>query len=392
MIARLTIPENTSLEQVWPTALAKGARFLDGMLEGPWWQMKAVLLVLAVCLLRAFPSYDALGSRFVEQKWNDALVKADRPLADMGRLYPPESHESKLTFRMTVPLVARVLRLRMTGVLVLSGVLGALLLWLSLMIAFEVSQSRRAALWIALAVGCSWAGEAAFHELRGGYYDAAALVLLMLAIQAKVPGLVALWTFAAAWTDERALLAVPCVLLFHFVQRASGVRASLGVLMGLCGYGLSRLCMTETGGYATTLAGTGLELLGRQLNVLPMALWSGLGGCWVPVLGGAAVLAMRRRWGLGVVFTLMVGALSLSAFCVIDTTRSVAYLLPAAFVGLAVLRRSESRAWVERLAAAAGLLSFFVPAFYLEGGSGVWWLYPLPVQAARWLVPFLPGL
>lgn len=385
------IHESASLEHL----LLRLRAFLDQILEaavaGHRWKARALITVLVLVLFRAFPSYDALQSRFVQQKWQDALIKAEQPLADMGKLYPPESHESKLTFRLTVPLVARLFHLRMAGVLVLSALLGTLLLGLALQAGYEITGSRKAALLVSLAVGCSWPGEAAFHELRGGYYDAASLCLLMLALCARTPALAALFTLAAAWTDERALLAAPCVLLFHAVHRAYGVRVGLGVVLGLGAYGISRLYMTTARGYESNLSGIGLHLLAQQLNVLPMALWSGLGGCWVPILGGCTVLFIRKRFTLGLFFAILSSGLSLSAFCVIDTTRSAAYLLPAVFVGLAVLRQTESPQWISRVVSTAALLSFFVPPFYLEGGNGVWWLYPLPVQLLRWLVACRAG-
>ncbi|MBN9659635.1 MAG: hypothetical protein J0H49_15740 [Acidobacteria bacterium] len=386
------IHEPASLEQLLLRVRALVDRTLEAVVSGPHWKARALITVLALVLFRAFPSYDALQSAFVQQKWHDALVKADQPFADMGKLYPPQSHESKLTFRLTVPLAARLLHLRMAGVLVLSALLGGLLLGLVLHAAFEITRSRQAALLMSLSVGCSWSGEAAFHELRGGYYDAAALCLLMLALCARPPALVALFTCAAAWTDERALLAAPCVLLFHAIHRANGVRVGLGVVLGLGAYGLSRLYMAAAGGYQPALDGIGFRLFAQQLNVLPLSLWSGLGGCWFPVLGGSIVLFLRKRYALGLFFAAFVSALSLGAFCVIDTTRSMAYLLPAVFAGLAILQQTESPKRLPRLVAATAVLSFFVPPFYLEGGSGVWWLYPLPVQLLRWLVSFRPGL
>ncbi|MGC4056190.1 MAG: hypothetical protein QM757_45880 [Paludibaculum sp.] len=368
------------------------SRSLDAAATGRRWKVRALLTVLALVLFRAFPAYDALQTSFVQQKWHDALVKAGKPLADMGKLYPPESHESKLTFRLTVPLVARALHLGMAGVLVLHALLGIALLGLVVHLVHEITGSRQAAMLMSLAVGCAWPGQAAFHELRGGYYDAAALCLLLLALCPRAPGSVALCTFLAAWTDERALLAAPCVFLFHMVHRANGLRSSLGVILGLGGYGLARMYMTTAGNYSPALSGIGAHLVAQQLNVLPMALWSGLGGCWAPILGGCTVLFLRRRFAIGILFSLLVAGLSLSAFCVIDTTRSLAYLLPAVFVGLAVLSQTESPHWIYRGIASTAVLSFFLPPFYLEGGSGVWWLYPLPVQLLRWLVSFRLGM
>jgi len=70
---------------------------------------------------------------------------------------------------------------------------------------------------------------------------------------------------------------------------------------------------------------------------------------------------------------------------VVDVTRGAAYCLPAVFVALAVLGRGEPVSMVERYAAVSAAVSLAVPTYYLEGGNGFWWLYPLPVQMGRWI-------
>lgn len=353
---------------------------VDQVVEWPRW--KILMLVLGLTLLRAFPSYDALKTGFVHGKWRTAQVKFDEPLADMARRFPPESHESKLTFRMTVPVLAHALHLRARGVLICTALCGVALLWLAMRIAEEVTASRRVALGVAVAVGSGWAGLAAFWELRGGYYDAVALVLLMVALDAARPGVALAAAFAAAWTDERAAAAALLVAGFHALRDGG---AALEVVGGVALYGATRSWMATVGGMTTELAGVGGPLFGRQLNVLPLALWSGLGGGWIFVAGGAVAAVARRTWGALAGLLLLVTGLGVAGLCVVDTTRSVAYLLPAVFVGLELLRRSERVDYVERLAAAAALTAL-APSFYLEGSSCVVWLYPLPVQAARWLL------
>ena len=59
----------------------------------------------------------------------------------------------------------------------------------------------------------------------------------------------------------------------------------------------------------------------------------------------------------------------------------------AVFVALAALNSSEGVKQIEKLAAISGVISFLVPTYYLEGNAGLWWLYPLPIQIVRWLLP-----
>jgi hypothetical protein len=66
------------------------------------------------------------------------------------------------------------------------AIAGIVLLYAVLHLAHEAGQgSRRVALFMCLSLASVWPGVMAFHELRGGYYDALALCLLMLGLVAR---------------------------------------------------------------------------------------------------------------------------------------------------------------------------------------------------------------
>ena len=320
--------------------------------SGRYWKFKALLFILAVALLRTIPAYTAVESAFVKSTWQSAQLKFDHPLTDMARVFPPASHEAKLTFRMTVPLVAHVMRLTPGHFLVLNALLGILLLYLVLTIAHRIVQDPTIALLTTLSIACAWPGQTAFHELRGGYYDAAALCLLLLASSARTNIAVALWTFLAVWTDERALLAVP-LALFVQARRKPMIVASAA-------YILIRLALATQ--YSTPTAGLGVPVFLNQLSTLPLGLWTGLGGAWVPI-----VAALRTQpWKIAAALT----PLLLAASLVVDITRTAAYCLPAVFVALSLLKQNRH---LEILAAIAASLSLLLPSFYVEG-QGIYWL------------------
>jgi hypothetical protein len=129
-------------------------------------------------------------------------------------------------------------------------------------------------------------------------------------------------------------------------------------------------------------------VLSQQVNVIPLAIWTGLGGSWILVLLGLRALFRQRRYLVAAGFCGALAAMMLASLAVVDVTRSMAYCLPAVFIGLAALSTSEGIKRIEDLAAISGVISVLVPTFYLEGNGGLWWLYPLPIQMARWLRRF----
>src|SRR5947209_4404482 len=90
---------------LWATA-ARIERLTAPVLRGSAWRLKSLFLVLAFCLVRAFPNYSYLREPSVRQSWTDAAIKSRDLGADMARLFPRDSHEAKLTYRLTVPIIA----------------------------------------------------------------------------------------------------------------------------------------------------------------------------------------------------------------------------------------------------------------------------------------------
>jgi hypothetical protein len=355
------------------------------------------LAVLAVSLFRAFPSYDALATAYDKETWRHAMVQVNSPLADMSRLFPDEYHESKMTFRLTAPLVAHVLHLRRNGILVFSALMGVILLYTVLGLAWKITGSRKAALFVCLATACSWPGETAFHELRGGYYDAVPLCLLVLALAAESLPLTAIWVFLAAWTDERALIASAFVFLFSIGQAGrAGVRSLFtgkraAILAAWIAYFATRIYLTAAHSLTVSTGNVGLSVFRQQTNIIPLGIWSGLGGGWLLVAFAAAALLLERRYRMAAAFCGAIGAITAAALLVLDVTRGMAYCLPAVFVGISVLSRSQPREDVERLAILSAVVALLVPEYQVQGSTGLYWLYPLPVQVIRWVFPWLFG-
>ena len=365
---------------------------IDRVLAGPYWQWKALCTVLAISLFRAFPNYDALGTSFFETKWRDAQLKFDHPLIDTSRMFPAGSHESNLTFRLTVPILAHVFHLHEAGLLIFFACVGIVLLYLVLKVTFTISASKRVAFFVCLTTACTWPGAAAFHELRGGYYDALALCLLVAACATPSSLLAAAFLFLAAWTDERALIASSFVFLLYACNHLGGMRRFFvgkpaAVVVAIAAYLGTRAYLTATHSYLHAASGIGLSILSQQANVIPLAIWTGLGGSWILVFLGLLALFVQKRYFAGAGFSVALAGVMVASLAVADVTRSMAYCLPAVFVGVAALASSEGMQQIEQLAAIGAAISLLVPTYYLEGNAGLWWLYPLPVQIVRWLLP-----
>ncbi len=355
---------------------------MAALLSGPRWKVKTLLAVLVLSLLRAFPSYEALKTPFVESTWSHTFLQTDNLICDMGRLFPPGSHESKMTFRLTVPVLARLLELNETGILMVSAIAGIVLLYVSLALVHKITNSKESSLFISLAIACAWAGQAGFHELRGGFYDAVALCLVLLPMAFDSPLIAGVCAFLAAWTDERTLIAGSFVVLLSIAlhERAK----TIALLIAWCGYAVLRLWMTAHYSLAVATGNVGFDVLAQQIRLIPLGVWSGLGGCWIVVGCGIAEAVRQHRYMMTAAFCALLITTIISALMVLDVTRSMAYCLPAVFVATYLLKDAP---WLKRLAILSGIVSFIVPTWYVQGNAMLWYINPLPLQLVRWFSP-----
>ena len=350
---------------------------------GRHWKARTILFILAFSLFRAFPNYNFLREPGVAGTWEHAAVKIANPAADMARLFPDASHESKLTFRLTVPWIARVLHLGTAGQLTLFAVCGVLLLLCVLTLAERATGSRTTALYLTLATACTWPGLLAFHQLLGGFYDVVALLLLLCAMLAPRPAIAAAALFAAAWTDERALLAVPFLCLFA-VARSERQRC-MPVLFGAGSYLGSRIWLAHAWALHTSMGGIGVAVFLRNLHIAPLGVWAGLGGSWILVVCALAILPVRRQYFQFAGLALGIALVTAIALGLEDLTRTMAYALPAVFVALRVLAKHETSDTVERIAQTTALVCVLLPTWFVQSGDATW-ILPLPVQLIRLLV------
>lgn len=122
---------------------------------------------------------------------------------------------------------------------------------------------------------------------------------------------------------------------------------------------VTRIALTLAASYPLGVTGVGFSVLREQSSIVPLAVWSGLGGLWI-VIG----FAVYRSRGLSLLLVASVAA----SLLVADTTRSLSYLLPAVLVALRLLRGNP---WLETLAAVSAVVSLVAPTIYVEGAR-IW--------------------
>src|SRR5258706_8800363 len=95
--------------------------------------------------------------------------------------------------------------------------------------------------------------------------------------------------FLAAWTDERALIASAFLLL-------CGRKKAIAVAAAWTGYIVTRLILTQTFSLTVATGNVGLAVLGSHLAMIPVGIWTGLGGLSILVALSLIALPRQRRY------------------------------------------------------------------------------------------------
>jgi len=302
-------------------------------------------------------------------------------------------HEEKMTFRLSLPFLGHLLGLRLGQLILLQQLCGVLFLGLVYKLAWRATGDSVCAALLPFAFALSYVGQACFLDLIP-WFDGMAFCGLAVAMCFRNPAVIFLGMCFSCWTDERAVVVSPLLLMWWLAEEAGPAgavarprvwrnpRVWAVVLAVLC-YGAGRLAvghlwqvrqwhkdLVPAGNWAT------------RWPIFLVGLASSLKWLWL-IVGGAGLAAFlsHKRW-LATTMVLFVVAYLGSCALVLDTTRSASYAFPSVFLGLAWLSRTESPTTVRWLIFGICVLCFLTPSTYVTGDR---FFFPMPMG----LPPFL---
>lgn len=347
-----------------------------------WWRMTIILASTAFFF--AFPSYDvALVLHEFDSDWEAIFTQASHPFTDHNALYHPDSHSAKLAFRFVPALILRALRIdTMAGAMVLQAVLGVIFYALLHQGLKELTAgSGRKALAFALPFCFIFTGHVYASDYRG-IFDVLALDLLLAALLVRRTIWVIPAILLASFTDERALLATPALVLLHLYQadpaaKLSGILKSmltrpvtLVIVAWVCYFSLRYMLGNYFGLYTPHIDLS--AYIEYNLPRLGYALYIGLEGFFLVAGLVITILAQRKAYWFLAGLIGAYGILFFCSICVIDINRSQTYLVLWLFLLLFIMDRESHPAVAQSL---LGLV-LLVSVCYDD-------VFPFPLQLAR---------
>lgn len=354
------------------------ARFVRAETAFPW------LAAFAVACLAELASFVIAATWIEEHAWRFTLI-AENPFArgEVGLVehrmrilgptiswllgLPPLLGAYVVNWSANIPLLAvsfRLIRERSTPAVAL--------LFTALLATTHVTMSSRTLI---------------------GYQDSLAFLCVVIAMYTRRPRWAAAVLFLGLFADQRLVLLVPFVVLWHALDGA-GQRATmpwrlavaLGISVALWFAASAALSAyfgvgSKTASFAKQLL-TGEHALHQvKLGYLHLGYWMALRAGWAAVAIGLFATVRRVGWASISILAALAGC-ALGAILVADVSRGASFAFPLMFVGAVEAARLEERSALVLLGTLL-LVNLSCPS-YQALNRGLWIVsYPLPLEILR---------
>lgn len=314
------------------------------------------------------------GSLFKDDGWNATFEKSENILAPLTQ-YPPENNAAKRVFRLTVPLIIFALGTPPPVVIYcIQLLLGLVLLFLFYKICLRFLHWRDS-LFFALGLPFLYFGRSAWVDLSG-WFDTFAFFFLLLGVYTKSWGWKTILFAAAFWTDERAILAFPALLLWEnriplFNSNWAGLVSKYNALLVLPAllYFIGRAILALHCGLETPRADAGFPVLGKTLLTFGLAEISFFEGFWICIFLLVVTLIEDKKHLLLFLCLSLIATQSVISHMVIDVTRSGAYWFPFVLFTLYGIKIKENFPInMTTISFATLMATILIPGFYVLNG------------------------
>ncbi|MBO9611233.1 MAG: hypothetical protein J7619_00990 [Dyadobacter sp.] len=344
------------------------------------------IIIFAVVLLFTYPRYlELISDNNLGTNYAYFFDKVSDPLAAVQ--VNQETHGGKIDFRFTVPLLAKILGVSAHSnghsVIVIYLIQSALLVPFLFMLMKILLTRLSPMTTLLLVMGSStiYLAKSFFWDYDF-WFDGFAYFFLAFGMYLKNRVGVFLTLTLACWTDERAVVALASIYLFHLLSESDFdlqsfrqfrgkkdwlQRTSSIVLLTGASYLIIRALLASLFGLHTpTGTGSGVELglIPYQLKHRLSGVFLTFEGLWVLFLFAVGLLARKGNLLLALSLLAIMAGHILIAYSVFDISRSLTYAFPLIIISAFIISKHEIRN-VKYLYAAAAAICVLLPTQYV---------------------------
>ncbi len=361
--------------------------------------MRLMLICVALVLIFSFPRFDELifKSGFYERSCWDSI---DKQIKDpfVNPHYPGDTHESKILYRFSVPLIANLFGFDYRFTLIFQLICGFLIFYMFSRIIHKITGDINTTVFLTVALSFIYAGKQSFFNLEGAF-DGVAICFLLFAVYFRNIALMLFCLIFAYYTDERALIVSSFIILYESyvynnkLSLRSIFNVNLRILTIIASwviYFSVRYFLMVKFGFDTPNGGlTGIRAILAQLNNFPDTVWSALEGYWLIIIMVFIVAVKNKQNFFIMIYFILIAFYSVASMSVFDTTRSIIFIFPCVFIAIYILTKNMSIEEFRKLSFLVLLLCFIFPTYCYMSVEGSVWTMPLPVQLYKIIVAYL---
>jgi hypothetical protein len=313
--------------------------------------------------------------------WSAYQFKADHLTSSLTQ-YQAVSHEAKLVFRLTIPILIKLFGLNFITAYLLKFVLGVLSIILFFKITNKLLNDKVSATLLSAGLVFIYYGRSGFIVYPT--FDEIAYFFILLALYVRNPWLIFLCCSIAAWTDERSFLVLPIVIIFYQIYESKLVegnnnslsykniyrlnRYSLAAFAAIVFYVALRLFLSFQYNMHTPSGGADFSVFVKNFIFLGFGIWSFYEGFWLLLFLALVIMIKNKNYLLSVAILAQLLVSIVVACCVDDITRSGACLGPLVFAFILIIKPHVSRDGMRNILLVCCFVSFVFPAYYIVAG------------------------
>lgn len=178
-----------------------------------------VLTLISIVIFWSFPSYDVailLGE--MEGNWNSIFLQVQEPFTNHNHLYHYGSHSEKLAFRFVPALMMKALGIKTLIPALIFQFFTLIFFYIALTLSFiKIFRDKAKVLLYSIPICLVVSGHVYCSDYRG-IFDTLALTFLITSLLFKDKPYVILFLLLAYFTDERAIIASPALILIALLE------------------------------------------------------------------------------------------------------------------------------------------------------------------------------
>lgn len=353
------------------------------------------LLVIFIIHLFCTPTYILLSADCkISNDICNMQAKIDRKdhiLESVKNIYDASTHMAKTEFRLTPPFFAKIFRIQTkSDMYLLQFIIGVLFFFLITKFTFQITNNKILTLLITLSFSFLYTGYSFFSELLG-YFDCFAFFFLLISMFDISVFFIFISLFFAFWTDERAISSSFLIIFWWQYKQIKLTnksfflpsKQSISVILCIVSYFLFRIFLIKNFGLKNQLDGASMQVISDTIQFYNLTTWQMFEGFWIIILWAIIQLINDRKIITLLFFILGNLLMFISAMCVYDNTRSIAYAFPSILIATYIIKDYYD---FKKLAAISLLICYLFPCYFYVCGVAVSRHDPIYIRFAKKLV------